>query len=71
MYQDYESMCEALAKIGKNIERAGLPKQLSPLVIGVTGTGRCAQGSLEVLEQIPHVKVPPKQLKAFLADPVN
>lgn len=50
MYEDYEAMCEALAKIAKKINSAGLPKQLSPLVIGVTGTGRCAQGSLEVLE---------------------
>ena len=43
-------MCEALKKVSKKIESAGLPKSLSPLVIGVTGTGRCASGSLEVLE---------------------
>ena len=50
MYEDYDAMCEALAKVSKNITSAGLPKALSPMVIGVTGTGRCAQGSLEVLE---------------------
>jgi len=50
MYEDYEAMCDALAKISKKISAAGLPKTLSPLVIGVTGTGRCASGSLEVLE---------------------
>jgi hypothetical protein len=50
MYEDYSSMCEALAKVAKNIKNAGLPKSLSPIVIGVTGTGRCASGSLEVLE---------------------
>jgi hypothetical protein len=49
MYEDYSSMCEALAKVAKNIRTAGLPKSLSPIVIGVTGTGRCASGSLEVL----------------------
>jgi hypothetical protein len=59
MYEDYEAMCQALAKVTKNIKTAGLPKALSPIVIGVTGTGRCAQGSLEVLEQLPHTKVPP------------
>jgi len=64
-------MCDALKMISKNISRAGLPKALSPLVIGVTGTGRCAQGSLEVLEQLPHVKVPPSELRTFLADPAN
>lgn len=71
MYQDYEAMCDALKMISKNIERAGLPKKLSPLVIGVTGTGRCASGSLEVLEQLPHVKVPPSELREFLAKPEN
>lgn len=50
MYEDYEAMCEALSKISKKITQAGLPKALTPLVIGVTGTGRCASGSLEVLE---------------------
>lgn len=49
MYEDYDAMKEALAKVSKNIVKAGLPKSLSPLVIGVTGTGRCASGSLEVL----------------------
>jgi hypothetical protein len=49
MYEDYDAMKDALAKVSKNIIKAGLPKSLSPLVIGVTGTGRCASGSLEVL----------------------
>lgn len=71
MYEDYVAMCEALAKVSKNIEKGGLPKELSPLVIAITGTGRCAQGSLEVLEQLPHVKVQPSKLREWLADPKN
>lgn len=71
MYEDYDAMKEALAKIAKKINQAGLPKSLSPLVIGVTGTGRCAQGSLEVLEQLPHIKVPASELREYLAKPEN
>ena len=71
MYEDFQAMCEALAKVSKNIKSAGLPKALTPLVIAVTGTGRCASGSIEVLEQLPHVKVPPSQLREWLANPVN
>ncbi len=52
-------MKHALAAVSKNIQEAGLPKSLSPLVFAVTGTGRCAQGSLEVLMQLPHVLVTP------------
>lgn len=71
MYEDYEAMKEALNKVSKKISQAGLPKALTPLVIGVTGTGRCASGSLEVLTQLPHVIVPASNLREFLADPVN
>lgn len=71
MYEDYDAMKEALTKVSKNIIKAGLPKSLSPLVIGVTGTGRCASGSLEVLVQLPHVIVPPSELRQWLANPEN
>jgi alpha-aminoadipic semialdehyde synthase len=50
MYEDYEAMCEALARVAKNIKKGGLPKSMTPMVFGVTGTGRVSQGSLEVLE---------------------
>lgn len=63
MYEDYQDMKDALTKVGKNIARSGTPKEYSPLVFGVTGTGRVAQGILEVLEQLPHVKVDPDELK--------
>ena len=33
------------------------------MVFAVTGTGLVAQGIMEVLEQLPHIKVEPDQLK--------
>jgi len=42
MYEDYEAMRDALARINKNIVKGGLPKQESPMVFAVTGTGRVA-----------------------------
>ena len=57
--------------LSKNILSGGIPKQLSPVVFAVTGTGRVADGSVEVLEQLPHVKVKPEDLKEYLADPSN
>lgn len=71
MYLDYDSMKFALARLADNIRAGGLPRKLAPMVFAVTGTGRVAQGSVEVLEQLPHVKVPPSELRAYLADPVN
>jgi hypothetical protein len=50
MYEDYEAMKENLSRINKNILKNGLPKEFSPLVFAVTGTGRVAHGIIEVLE---------------------
>lgn len=71
MYEDYDAMCEALTRVKKNISKGGIPKSMCPMVFGVTGTGRVAQGSLEVLEQLPHIRVPPSEIAAFVADPAN
>lgn len=59
MYEDYEAMKAALASVARGIAKSGTPKQYPPLVFGVTGTGRVAQGIMEVLELLPHVKVDP------------
>ena len=58
-------MKDDMAKIAKNITDYGLPKQYSPMVFAVTGTGRVAQGIIEVLELLPHEKVEPDQLKEY------
>ncbi len=42
MYEDYEAMQDALKRVNKNIAKSGLPKQYSPMVFAVTGTGRVA-----------------------------
>jgi len=71
MYLNYDDMKYALARLADNIRAGGMPRKLSPMVFGVTGTGRVAQGSIEVLAQLPHVMVPPSELRAYLADPAN
>ena len=65
MYEDYTAMQDALRRVHENILRAGIPKAFTPLVFGVTGTGRVAQGIMEVLEQLPHVKVDPDDLENY------
>ncbi len=42
MYEDYESMSDALKRVSKNIAKNGTPKQFGPMVFAVTGTGRVA-----------------------------
>lgn len=71
MYGDYADMQHAMYKIHRDIISGGLPRALCPMVLAVTGNGRVSQGSMEILEQLPHVKVDPKDLHAFCADPEN
>lgn len=71
MYLDYDAMKDALRRLGLAISAGSVPRKLAPMVFGVTGTGRVAQGSVEVLEQLPHVKVAPSELRAYLANPEN
>lgn len=61
----------ALARVNRDIVSGGLPKDLCPMVFAVTGTGRVSMGCMEVLEQLPHVKVAAKDLHSYCADPEN
>ena len=63
-------MNDALRRLADNIRAGGMPRKLAPMVFGVTGgMGRVAQGAIEVFEQLPHVKVAPSELRAYLAIP--
>lgn len=71
MYENYEAMSEALARVSKNIAAGGINKNLAPMVFAVTGTGRVADGSMEVLTQLPHDLIKPCDLRAYVADEAN
>lgn len=66
MYEDFEAMKEALTRIARNIETGGLPRQESPIVFAVTGTGRVASGILKILQLLPHKMVEPDDLSSYL-----
>lgn len=50
MYEDYDAMKDGLKRIATNIEKGGIPVEMSPMVFAVTGTGRVSQGIMEILE---------------------
>jgi alpha-aminoadipic semialdehyde synthase len=49
MYPDYEEIKIALKRLASNITKKGIAKKLGPAIFAVTGTGRVAQGAIEVL----------------------
>ena len=66
-YPDLANVREKLIHIGEEIERDGLPKEITPLVFGVTGYGNVSRGAQDVLTALPVKVIEPEEL-AGLAD---
>ncbi len=61
----YHSLDEAktdISRIGMDIVQNGLPKELTPVVIGITGYGNVAGGAQEILSLLPVKEISPKAL---------
>ncbi|CDO70674.1 hypothetical protein BN946_scf184761.g12 [Trametes cinnabarina] len=55
--------------VGARIIADGTPKSLGPIVIGVTGTGKVAEGCLAILEDLPIQRITVDQLHSVVTDP--
>jgi alanine dehydrogenase len=67
---EYPTLADGLAAVreaGKKIAADGLPAELCPFVVGVTGYGNVSIGAQEVLEALGAVDVAPDDLDALFA----
>lgn len=58
----------AMAEVGRDVLEQGLPEELVPLVIGVTGYGHVAKGVWEMLDALGATEVEPFDLPALATD---
>lgn len=61
----YDSLKQAeniIKKIGKKIERDGIPEKLLPLVCGITGYGNVSKGAQQILDWLPTIEISPFEL---------
>lgn len=61
----YHSLDEAKAavlKVGEEIRNHGLARELTPIVIGITGYGHVSKGAQEILELLPVKEISPSEL---------
>jgi len=68
----YPTLAAALAAIreaGARIAREGLPAQLCPFVVGISGYGNVSRGAQEVLDALGAVAVAPADLNGLFAGP--
>ncbi|MCL6465980.1 MAG: hypothetical protein K6T77_04390 [candidate division WOR-3 bacterium] len=67
-YGVVERAKEAIARVGETVRKNGLPKELTPLVIGVVGYGNVARGVGEILTALGTTTVAPADLPALIKE---
>ena len=68
-YHDLAEAKEAIAGVGEEIRRDGLPAQAAPLTVGVTGYGNVARGAWEILNLLPMEVIKPSSLSDVVDGP--
>lgn len=61
LYEARDAFLEASYQIAEK----GLPRHLTPLVVGVTGTGHVTKGVLSLFDILPTVTLNPEELESF------
>jgi alpha-aminoadipic semialdehyde synthase len=65
-YKNIDNAKDSIRSVGNAIESSGLCEKIVPFIVGVTGSGRCATGTLEILKLLPHELIAPEDLDDLL-----
>jgi len=61
-YDTLNSIKEYISGIGDVIKTKGLPKEITPMVVGITGYGNVSKGAQEILDILPVKEITPNEL---------
>jgi len=70
-YANVASAFAAVKSCGESIAEFGLPPEICPLIVVITGNGKVASGSLEVWKLLPHEIVDPFSLRELVSSKVD
>lgn len=62
-YNNLEEAEQAIKEVGKNIETNGLPADMCPLIIGLTGYGNVSKAAQEIVALLPTIEIAPDQIE--------
>lgn len=62
-YNSLEDAKEVILQIGKEIREFGMPEEIVPFTIGVTGYGNVSKGAQEIIDLLPVEEISPEQLQ--------
>jgi alpha-aminoadipic semialdehyde synthase len=65
-YESLDILKETLAEVNDRIRAQGLPKELSPFVVGITGHGNVSRGVQEILDLFRPVEIHPRNMMEFI-----
>ncbi len=68
----YGSLAEVRAEIreaGERIKAEGLPREITPLIVGVAGYGNVGRGIQEILSDLPTIEIEPSEVARVGSDP--
>lgn len=61
-YGSLDEIIEVVSSVGQFIAKNGLPVQLPPFVVGITGYGNVSKGAQEILDLLPTIQISPAEL---------
>jgi alpha-aminoadipic semialdehyde synthase len=70
-YKNLDDIRRHLTDVGKEINKKGLAKPITPMVIGLTGYGNVSKGAQEILDMLPVQNVEPDELESVYRNPSN
>lgn len=62
MYPSLEHAKKGILEVSNLIKKKKIPKSLNPMIFAITGNGRVSNGSIEILELLPHEWIDPDNL---------
>jgi len=69
LYEDLGEAIASLKQVKEQIETEGLPKAVSPLILGIAGYGNVSRGAQEALTHLPIVEIAPGAIAATAQSP--
>ena len=55
-------------ELGKRIQKQGLPKELTPFIVGFAGYGNVSSGAQKIFDILPHISINPENLSKAQPD---
>jgi saccharopine dehydrogenase (NAD+, L-lysine-forming) len=68
----YDSLAAARAelhRVGERIASDGLPREITPMIVGVAGYGNVGRGIQEMLDELPNIEIAPADVGRVVSDP--